>query len=94
MYVFSVNGTAPTDFDGFQQGDSVPFIVYINFRDLFGAEQLCKLYLNQQGFVDVNIEKRKMIEPKYLSNKKLLNADPSLKEALDSGYAIQVFSAH
>ena len=94
MYVFSVNATTPEAFDDFAAGDEVPFIVYINFADLYGAEQLCKLYLNQQGFFDVDIDKRKLIEEKHLQNKKLVNADPHLKDALESGYAIQVFSAH
>ena len=94
MYVFSVNAVTPEPFDDFAAGAEVPFIVYINFQDLYGAEQLCKLYLNQQGFLKVNIEKRKLIEAKFLQNKKLINADPSMKDALSSGYAIQLFNAH
>lgn len=94
MYVFSANARAGKSFEDFRQGDEVPFIVYINFKDLFGAEQLCQLYLLQQGFEQPSIDKRKMIEHKYLSDQKLIDADPALKEALDSGYSIQLFSAH
>lgn len=94
MYVFSVNATTVQPFDDFKKGDSVPFIIYINFKDLYGAQELCKLYLNQQGFYDVTIDKRKLIEEKFLHNKKLINADPAMKDALTSGYSIQVFSAH
>ena len=50
--------------------------------------------MNQQGFSGVKIEKRKMIESKFLQNKKLINADPNMKEAIETGYAIQVFAAH
>ncbi len=94
MYVFSVNATTAKDFDAFHTGDEVPFIVYINFKDLFGAEQLCHLYLLQQGFNKPVIEKRKLIDKKFLQNPKLVEADKALKEALDSGYSIQIFSAH
>lgn len=94
MYVFSANACAGKDFDSFRQGDNVPFIVYINFKDLFGAEQLCQIYLLQQGFENPSIDKRKMIENKFLSDQKLIDADPALKEALNSGYSIQLFSAH
>ena len=81
-------------FDEFAENDDVPFIVYINFKDLFGAENLCKLYLMQQGFYDIVIEKRKMIEAKYMQDKKLLKADKPMQEAVDSGYSIQIFEAH
>ena len=94
MYVFSANATTDKPFDDFAAGDEVPFIVYINFRDLFGAEQLCGLYLKQQGFRNPRIEKRKLIENRYLENPKFLKADPALKEALETGYSIQVFAAH
>lgn len=67
------------------------FIVYINFLDLFGAEQLCKIYLMQSGFTDVDIEKRKFFSREKLEDKDLLLADPALKEALESGYMIRMF---
>ena len=94
MYVFSVNARTTTAMEDYAKGDIVPFIVYINFLDLFGAEQLCRLYLVQQGFNKPTIEKRKLIEPKFLKDQKLIDADPTLKEALQSGYSIQVFSSH
>ncbi|MBN4055538.1 hypothetical protein JYU12_02215 [bacterium AH-315-K03] len=94
MYIFSVNATATKDIEDFSKGDDVPFIIYINFKDLFGAEKLCHLYLAQEGFDKPSIKKRKLIEPKYLQDKKLINADPALKEALGSGYSIQIFTSH
>ncbi len=94
MYVFSVNARAKETFDDFAKGDEVPFIVYINYKDLFGAEQLCRLYLIQEGFEKPTVKKRKLIEDKFLQDPKLINADPALKEALDSGYSIQTFTSH
>lgn len=94
MYVFSANAKATQAFDEFAAGDEVPFIVYINYQDLYGAEQLCKIYLLQQGFAEPHIDKRKRIEDRYLNNPKVVDADPTLKEALTTGYSIQVFAAH
>ncbi|MGK0500283.1 MAG: hypothetical protein ACJAYG_001932 [Oceanicoccus sp.] len=94
MYVFSVNARTPEPYEDFAKGAEVPLIMYINFKDLFGAEQLCRIYLMQQGFERPSIEKRKLIENKFLNDQKLIDADPALKEALQSGYSIQIFSAH
>lgn len=94
MYVFSVNARTSKAIEDFNKGDEIPFIVYINFKDLYGAEQLCRIYLIHQGFEKPVIEKRKLIEDRFLQDQKLINADNALKEALDSGYSIQIFSAH
>lgn len=94
MYVFSANARAKETFEDFAKGDEVPFIVYINYKDLFGAEQLCRLYLIQEGFEKPAVNKRKLIEEKFLQDQKLIDADPSLKEALESGYSIQIFTSH
>ncbi|WP_019530552.1 hypothetical protein [Dasania marina] len=94
MYVFSVNATTPQPFDDFKAGDVVPFMVYLNFKDLSGAELLCKFYVEQAGFEKVAIDKRKMIAEQFLSDPKLIAADPNMKDAMETGYAIQVFSAH
>lgn len=94
MYVFSVNAKTKHDIDGFAADSEVPFIIYINFKDLFGAEQLCKLYLIKEGFYDVDIGNRKLIGDKYLKNKKLVAHDKALREALESGYTIQLFESH
>ena len=94
MYVFSVNARTPKALEGFDKGAEVPFIIYINFKDLFGAEHLCHAYLKQQGFERPSIEKRKLIEEKFLVDQKLIDADPALKEALNTGYSIQIFSTH
>ena len=94
MYVFSANATTNEAFDDFEKGEEIPFIIYINFKDLFGAEQLCRLYLLQEGFEKPTIDKRKLIEDKFLQDKKLIDADHALKDALEMGYSIQVFSSH
>lgn len=94
MYVFSANAHTPKAFDEYPEGSEVPFILYINFKDLYGAEQLCKLYLLQQGFERPTIDKRKLIEERFLQDEKLVEADTALKEALETGYSIQIFSAH
>lgn len=94
MYIFSVNAFTTQAMDDFAKGAEVPFIIYINFKDLFGAEQLCRSYLLQQGFERPAIEKRKLIEERFLQDKKLIDADPALKEALKTGYSIQIYSSH
>ncbi|MFA7555445.1 MAG: hypothetical protein WCY88_14450 [Spongiibacteraceae bacterium] len=94
MYVFSVNARTPKAIDGFAKGADVPFIIYVNFKDLYGAEQLCRLYLLQQGFEKPQVDKRKLIGEKFLQDPKLIDADPALKEALETGYSIQIFSSH
>lgn len=91
MFVFSANAKAREAKEGVEIGEQVPFIVYVNFQDLFGAEQLCKIYLMRAGFTEIDIENRKMIQPKLLKDKRVVAADKALKEALDSGYMIQMF---
>ena len=93
MFVFSVNAKAREPKEGVEVGEQVPFIVYINFQDMFGAEQLCKIYLMHSGFTEIDIENRKMIAPKLLKDKRVVQADKAMKEALDSGYMIQMFEA-
>ncbi|ARU58222.1 MAG: hypothetical protein MI864_27315 [Pseudomonadales bacterium] len=94
MYVFSATGVAKKDMDGIQMGQEVPFIVYISFKDLFGAEKLCQLYLIRAGFKDIKIEKHKHVSQKLLDDSRVVNADKPLKDALQSGYHIQMFDAH
>lgn len=91
MFVFSATAKAREAKEGVEVGEQVPFIVYVNFQDLFGAEQLCKIYLMRAGFTEIDIENRKMIQPKLLKDKRVVAADKALKEALDSGYMIQMF---
>lgn len=94
MYVFSVSAKTRKAIEGFAADDQLPFIIYINFKDLLGAEQLCHLYLEKGGFYDIVIEKRKMIAEKYLQDNQYLDADKALKEAFESGYSVQLFAAH
>jgi len=91
MYVFSVNATAKETVDGIAQGQSVPFIVYINSPKLEGAEKLCTLQLLRAGFHQVKIEKHKKIAAQVLKDKKTVAAHGGLKEALEKGYSIHIF---
>jgi hypothetical protein len=91
MFIFSANGRAKKEIDGIQEGQVVPFIVYVNFVDLFGAEHLCKLFLMRSGFVDIEIEKRKMVPSSLLADPRVVAADKALAEAVKTGYYIQVF---
>jgi hypothetical protein len=91
MYIFSANGRAKKAFDNIKEGQMVPFIVYINFRDLFGAEHLCKLYLMRAGFTDIDIENRKLVPSNLTSDPRVIAADKAMAEAIKDGYMIQMF---
>ncbi|MDO6745622.1 hypothetical protein [Gilvimarinus sp. 1_MG-2023] len=92
MYIFSADATARKDIDDdVKTGQQVPFIVYINFVDLFGAEQLCKIYLMRAGFTEINIHKRKGVASSLLADERVIAADQAMAEALDGGYHIQMF---
>ncbi|GGY68257.1 hypothetical protein GCM10011613_10580 [Cellvibrio zantedeschiae] len=91
MYIFSANAKAKKDRDGVKEGQVVPFIVYINFIDLFGAEQLCKVYLMRAGFTEIEIEKRKLVPSTLTSDPRVVAADKAMAEAIKSGYMIQMF---
>jgi hypothetical protein len=95
MYLFSINAVSKTTQGDFKEGEEVPFIVYIDFVDLFGAEQLAKLFVMKEGFRDVNIDKRKHLENRVLADKKSgLGKDPQIQEAKEKGYCVQAFNAH
>jgi len=91
MYIFSANGRAKKAFDDIKEGQMVPFIVYINFKDLFGAEHLCKLYLMRAGFIEIDIENRKLVPSNLTSDPRVVAADKAMAEALKDGYMIQMF---
>jgi hypothetical protein len=93
MFIFSVSACSDKAQSGFSAGSKIPFIVYIDFKDLFGAENLCRLYLMQEGFKDISIEKRKMLVKEKL-DPALIEKDPAMQEALNIGYMIQMFEAH
>lgn len=93
MFVFSVNATARKEQAGIAEGSEVPFMVYVNFLDRFGAEQLCKVYLLRAGFKDIQIEQVQAISAEALQDQRLLQADPSIREALKAGYKIRMFEA-
>lgn len=90
MYVFSVTANAVKPRAGIAVGQKVPFIVYINFLDLFGAENLCKIYLMRAGFSEAVIENRKRLPDLVRTDKRML-ADKALKDAVEAGYHIQMF---
>ncbi len=92
MYIFSLTAKTKTDIDGFSAGQEAPFIVYIDFKDLIGAEQLARLFVMKEGFYDVIIEKRKQLPVGKVMQ--LKRKDPQIKEALKTGYAIQLFDEH
>ncbi len=92
MYVFSASATANRAFDGIEPGEQAPFIVYINFQDLFWAETLCKVLVMREGFTDVVIEKRQWLTPEKCQDPRIQAADKGLREALKTGFAIQLFS--
>lgn len=95
MYLFSVNAISKRDQGEFKEGEDVPFIVYINFKDLFGAEQLAKVFVMREGFREVTIEKRKHLEDRVIQDgENALSRDPQIREAQLKGYCIQAFSAH
>jgi len=92
MYVFSLTAKTKTDIDGFAKDAEAPFIVYIDFKDLIGAEQLARLFVMKEGFYDVVIEKRRhLAEGKVMQLKR---KDAQIREALKTGYAIQLFDEH
>ncbi len=91
MYIFSANGCAKKDMDDVKEGQIVPFIVYINFVDLFGAEHLCKLFLMRAGFKEIEIEKRKLVPSSLLADPRVIAADKAMAEAVKCGYWIQMF---
>lgn len=94
MYLFSVNATSRETNGEFAQGEEVPFIVYIDFKDLFGAEKLAQILLIRQGFSDVKIEKRKFISGEQLAANTAYSKDPHMVEAGEKGYYLQAFNAH
>jgi hypothetical protein len=91
MYIFSANAVAKKAVQDVKEGQQVPFIVYINFPDLFGAEHLCKLYLMRAGFRDVTIEERKLVPSHLLKDERVVRADKAMQEAIKGGYMIQMF---
>ena len=91
MYIFSVNATAKKAREHLKEGQRVPFIVYINFIDLFGTEQLCKVYLMRAGFTEIEIEKRKLVPSHLVKDERVVAADKAMGEAVKSGYMIQMF---
>ena len=95
MYLFSINATSKTAQGDFKEGEEIPFIVYIDFKDMFGAEQLAKVFVMREGFRDVLIQKRKHLNNSQISSPDSgLGKDPQIQEALQKGYCVQAFDAH
>jgi hypothetical protein len=70
----------------------MPFIVYIDYSDLFGAEHLCKLYLMQAGFTDIVLEKRKQLSGEQLEL--MSKTDTDIKVTLKRGFYLRMFDSH
>ena len=92
MYLISCSATAKKALEEVEEGEVMPFIVYINFADIFGAEYLCKLYLMRAGFGDVVLEKRKQLTEEQVQN--MQENDSDIQEAIKSGYCIRMFDSH
>jgi len=93
MYIFSVTATAKRDTDDAKTGESRPFIVYINFNDLFGAQSLVQAYLIRAGYSNIQFEDKKYLDESQLNDHAKIAGNPMLVEALREGYAVQLFSA-
>jgi hypothetical protein len=91
MYIFSANAVAKKAREDIKEGQRMLFIVYINFIDLFGAEQLCKVYLMRAGFTNIEIEKRKLVPSNLTSDPRVISADKAMGAAIKEGYVIQMF---
>lgn len=92
MYLFSCSATANQALPEVREGETMPFIVYINFSDLLGAEYLCKLYLMKSGFDNVQIEKRKQLQQEQVTL--LSEKDEDIRKALGKGYHLRMFDRH
>lgn len=89
VFLFSINAQSKTDQGEFKADEEVPFIVYIDFADMFGAEYLAKLYVMREGFKEVKVIKRRQV-----SVDSDLEKDPQIQQARKKGYCLQAFSAH
>lgn len=89
MFIFSCNATAKANTVDVKEGEVVPFMVYINYADLFGAEQLCQMYLMKAGFTNIEMEKRRFVQQKTVD--KIKYADVDVQEAIKNGFQIRMF---
>ena len=89
MFIFSISAKAKSAIDGFEQGATAPFIVYIDFQDLLGAEYLARYYVAKEGFYEITIDKRRQLERNKLAG--FSEKNKQVKEALKTGYVIQLF---
>lgn len=89
MFIFSVTAKAKNDIEGFKKGAAAPFIVYIDFADLKGAEYLARYYVTKEGFSDISIDKCRQLDRSKV--KQFSEKNAQVKETLKTGYAIQLF---
>ena len=61
MFLFSINAVSRQDQGEFTAGEEVPFIVYIDFKDLFGAEQLATVFVMREGFRDAQLKGQRLL---------------------------------
>ena len=91
MFVFSCSAETKVDREDLKQGERAPFMVYINYADLFGAEQLGQMYLMREGFTNIEMEKRKFIQAATVEKLKFKEKD--IQEAMKDGFFIRMFEA-
>ena len=89
MFIFSVTAKAKKAIDGFEAGATAPFIVYVDFQDLMGAEYLARYYVTKEGFYEITVDKRRQLERDKLAQ--FAKKNKQVREALKTGYAIQLF---
>ncbi len=89
MFVFSCSAETKVDREDIKQGERAPFMVYINYADLFGAEQLCQMYLMREGFTNIELEKRKYIQAATVEKLKFKEKD--VQVAVKEGFFVRMF---
>ena len=67
----------------------MPLIVYVDYKDVTGAEYLAKFYVAKERFFEVVVDKRRLLKADGV--KKLSKTNSQVKEAIKTGYAIQLF---
>ena len=94
MYILSITATVRVDHDGLTAGTTRPFIVYVNFPDLFGARALAQAYLLRAGFHKLRFDDQKHLSEAQLNDHAKVAGNSQIVEALSHGYSIQMFESH
>ena len=62
---------------------------HVSNADLFGAEQLCQMYLMREGFTYIEMEKRKYIQA--VTVEKLKFKEKDVQVAVKEGFFVRMF---